>query len=70
MIYNLLISVLLVVISGWMMTTDRWFGYDAPTPVAYDVAAPAPLTVPTALAAPTNLSDRRTSVEVLDVVGW
>lgn len=49
---------------------DRWFGYDAPTPVAYDVAAPAPLTVPTALAAPTNLSDRRTSVEVLDVVGW
>ncbi len=28
MIYNLLISVLLVVISGWMMTTDRWFGYE------------------------------------------
>jgi len=28
MIYNLLIGVLLVVVSGWMMTTDRWFGYE------------------------------------------
>ncbi|MFZ1662914.1 MAG: cytochrome b/b6 domain-containing protein [Paracoccaceae bacterium] len=28
MIYNLLIGVLLVAISGWMMTTARWFGYE------------------------------------------
>lgn len=37
---------------------DRYFGYDAANPIVCDGAIPAPLT------------DRQSSVEVLDVIGW
>ena len=28
MIYNLLLSLLAIILSGWMLTTDRWFGME------------------------------------------
>ena len=49
---------------------DRYFGYDVVTPAIRDVASSAPCAPGAALSVPATFSDRRPSVEVLDVVGW